>query len=401
MKKNFIAVFVGLGLSVIILLCAEGVFILNKRFAFFSQPQVVERALGEDPELTEFIKTKYQQSHWARQDMENFFSVQQQAPRSTKLDYSLKHGGPHERRNLWLTSSIFRPNLKFRSLVKVENSDRVIYDVTIDTNERSRRVVVFNGTSQDQGVLFFGDSNTFGEGVNSDETYASQFAKLNPQYQVFNFGVGGSAPNVFLEEIENFPQYRYTDLKVPAKNIGVYLIIDDTIERMICRLNCLREYRRWMLKHPYYKLNSQGELEYQGSFAQSRKGVNSVYSFFASSALLDFYRVDYPLAIRQSDMDFMAKVIKVYTDKLKKHMNLERFVVFSYPGSRLDPEMYKAAFAKVGIEFWDFSQVDFGRITDGRSAYPWDYHPTPVGHYLLAELLTYKLKQTNPKGGIR
>lgn len=81
-------------------------------------------------------------------------------------------------------------------------------------------------------------------------------------------------------------------------------------------------------------------------------------------------------------------------------MNLERFVVFSYPGSRLDPEMYKAAFAKVGIEFWDFSQVDFGRITDGRSAYPWDYHPTPVGHYLLAELLTYKLKQTNRKGGI-
>lgn len=396
MKKRFLALLLGVVFSVTLLLGAEGLFVLNEKFGFFNRPSHKDPFYGVDSELSKFVEDKYNQSPWAKTETPHFWEVERRGPRGAKLDSSLKYGSADERQGLHLTKFLIRPYARYRSIMKLENSDRVIYDVTIDMTERSRRAVVPENTSSDQGVLFFGDSNTFGEGVFSHETYVSQFAKLNPQYQVLNFGIGGSAPNVFLEEIERTPQYRYVNLKVPAKNIGIYLIIDDTLERMICRLSCLRENRKWILQRPFYKLNAEGVPVYQGSFADSRKTLNAVYSVFANSALLNFFRIDYPPYWRQGDMDFMAKVLQVYLEKLKKHMNVDRFVVFSFPGSRMDPEMLKTAFAGVGIEFWDFSKVDFTRITQGKDAYPWDYHPTPLGHYLLAELLTHQLHKTNP-----
>jgi hypothetical protein len=71
----------------------------------------------------------------------------------------------------------------------------VLYDVTYEIDEHGRRrTPVDHGELRTSFLVFFGDSNTFGEGLTQTETLPYFAGKLAPQYRPYNYGVSGWGP---------------------------------------------------------------------------------------------------------------------------------------------------------------------------------------------------------------
>jgi hypothetical protein len=90
------------------------------------------------------------------------------------------------------------------SVLKSPNKS-VIYDVKYTINQYGLRQVSTppNGRPSDESkpIFFFGDSFTFGEGVNDQDTLPQQFSVLSGLRAV-NFGVHGYGPHQILRELE-------------------------------------------------------------------------------------------------------------------------------------------------------------------------------------------------------
>lgn len=82
--------------------------------------------------------------------------------------------------------------------------DRVIYDVVYTTGPDHFRVVPAVDEKPSRCVLLFGDSFTFGEGVNDDETSAAQIVKRSEgRVAAKNLGISGWGPHQFLAGLQS------------------------------------------------------------------------------------------------------------------------------------------------------------------------------------------------------
>jgi hypothetical protein len=86
-----------------------------------------------------------------------------------------------------------RSKRSVRSIKKKKSDGTPIYDVSYQLNELGLRDTPHNGDKFP--VFFFGDSFTFGEGVDDDDTLPAQFAKATGR-KVLNFALHGWAPPV-------------------------------------------------------------------------------------------------------------------------------------------------------------------------------------------------------------
>ncbi|MFM7736998.1 MAG: SGNH/GDSL hydrolase family protein [Alphaproteobacteria bacterium] len=78
--------------------------------------------------------------------------------------------------------------------VDVRSAKPGSYDVRVRSNPQGLRGARPAATEPTAGVLrvaIFGDSQTFGEGVGDDETYAALLGRAHPAVEVLNFGVHG------------------------------------------------------------------------------------------------------------------------------------------------------------------------------------------------------------------
>ena len=82
--------------------------------------------------------------------------------------------------------------------------DRVIYDAVYTTGPDHFRVVPAAGEKPGRCALLFGDSFTFGEGVNDDETSAAQIVrKSKGRVAAKNLGISGWGPHQFLAGLQS------------------------------------------------------------------------------------------------------------------------------------------------------------------------------------------------------
>src|SRR5262249_47552580 len=105
---------------------------------------------------------------------------------------------------------------------------------------------------------FFGDSFTFGDGVNDDETLPNVFSILSGM-RVLNFGVGGYGPHHILRLLE-----RDIPKKITSSNacLMVYTAVGEHIRRAAGRAS-------WDQNGPLYEIQN-GHLHYVGSFLQNK-----------------------------------------------------------------------------------------------------------------------------------
>jgi hypothetical protein len=117
-----------------------------------------------------------------------------------------------------------------------------------------------------QTVMFFGDSFTFGEGVNDEETLPNAFSIISGMRAV-NFGLSGWGAQEML---------RLLELDIPKKiessspSLMVYTAIEDHIRRAAGRA-------AWDPNGPLYEIQN-GHAHYVGSFSENNVACHSLES---------------------------------------------------------------------------------------------------------------------------
>ena len=147
-----------------------------------------------------------------------------------------------------------------RRVSSIKRSDKdggLIYNVTYQINALGFRDAIHNGGASP--VFFFGDSFTFGEGVDDDDTLPAQFSRIAGR-TVFNFGVHGYGPHQFLRMLEVDRPEKLGVADKPA--LVVYTLLADHVDRAAGRAS-------WDREGPLYELSPAG-LVYRGSFRSHR-----------------------------------------------------------------------------------------------------------------------------------
>jgi len=151
-----------------------------------------------------------------------------------------------------------RPNTAVKA--RATWGGRLLYDVTYTIDAQGARVTP---GSVDSGPTYIvmGDSYAFSEGVNDDETAASQFAqRLKPPAHVVNFGVPGWGATHQVRALET----GLFDGAVVGKVAAVIVwVTPPHLERVTGDAS-------WLANAPRYDFGPDGKLHYAGTFAEYR-----------------------------------------------------------------------------------------------------------------------------------
>lgn len=131
----------------------------------------------------------------------------------------------------------------FHQLKLATRTRRVIFDVdyTIDKNLNRQVISATSGPT----IAFFGDSFTFGTGLNDKDTLPQQVADFyKSRVRVLNFGFPGYGPQQFLRALE-------TDMYDKLLRRQTRLVVFEAGSWLVERASCQAG---WMLRAPRYKL---------------------------------------------------------------------------------------------------------------------------------------------------
>lgn len=135
---------------------------------------------------------------------------------------------------------------------------RTIYDVTYGIGPDGFRVMPPEPADPGACIALFGDSNTFGIGVQDSETYAWRLAERGKgRLAVYNFGIGGSGPHQMLAGLQS-GRFRKSLRCTPTHVI--YFFIVEHIGRVSGRL------APWDPHGPRYRLGADGKPVRDGNF---------------------------------------------------------------------------------------------------------------------------------------
>ena len=234
--------------------------------------------------------------------------------------------------------------------------DRVVYDVTYRTDERGRRETPAANDTPHQGFLaFFGDSNTFGEGLAQGDTLPSQAAAAAPGYRPYNYGVPGYGPAQLLTLAA---KRRLADEIAEPEGYAVYLLIPAHVARVA---GAMAVSTGWGRHFPYYALGPNNQLRSDGDFVHARALTTLGYYFWSRSSLAAHLGVELPLRYTAHDYSLTAKILAESSRTLARQLPLRRFVVvlgqvFNDPQRRVIDAM-RDALAAEGVATLDYTRL--------------------------------------------
>jgi hypothetical protein len=162
---------------------------------------------------------------------------------------------PHLMKSQDSLGYVARPGT-FRAVKTYGFGTGVVYDVHYSIDKNRMRIAPDSLKQHGPTVMFFGDSYTFGEGVNDDETLPNAFSIVSGM-RVLNFGLNGYGPHQML---------RLLELDIPKKiessfpHLMVYTAITNHIQRAAGRAE-------WDHDGPLYEIEN-GRAQYVGPFSE-------------------------------------------------------------------------------------------------------------------------------------
>ena len=288
-----------------------------------------------------------------------------------------------------------KPGIKTRAWKRVAGEP--VYDVQYSIDALGRRVTPGAAAGpRSTFLLFFGDSVTFGEGVQNAETFPHFVAERAPRVRAYNYGFHGYGPQQLLARLET--QDLRTQVAEPDGSL-VYLFIDAHVNRAI---GSMVVYTGWADTAPYYGPGPDGALVRDGTLTTGRPMTSILYSILGRSQVLKRWHLDVPLAISERHIDLTARILAESARRFRQQFGGGRLVVVisssagdicprpagKQPGSTHAARLGRAL-NRHGVEFLDYSALF--DAADPAYAIPNDCHPTPRAHRRLAEQLVMDL----------
>lgn len=267
------------------------------------------------------------------------------------------------------------------------STGKVVYNVDYTIDDALQRQM--HSAASGPAIVFFGDSVTFGIGINDSDTLPQQFSdRLDHKVRVLNLAVGGYGPPQFLRILQDG---LFQDLIGPDPQLFVFLTSAWHAERTACKSDWTRPSPRFLLR--------DGKLSLAGSCADGQNiGLRDWLHGFAS------YRMFIePLVVKPTDAD-----VELYIRTLVAAVQLakERYgtrVIIPYLAShgylrttRFTDESVIARLREGGAIVIDASLQNEEK-SGAVLAIPGDGHPTPLANKLRAALLADYIER-NPDG---
>lgn len=291
------------------------------------------------------------------------------------------------------------PNVSGKSISRNKRTGEIIYDVTYSTNENGWRKIPSSNANSKKCFLFFGDSFTYGEGLNDDETLPFFFGKEMKDYQIFNFGYHGYGPHQALALILSGEVERVlSDKKCESINALYESLIDH-----IKRANGFSAWEQGNKNTPKFKT-----INNQVVWINANKNLKEKINLIHDLSLTKHGRKSYLLKMldmqtykfRQEYNDLYFAILSTIENELKARLNAS-FTLFLWDTSNLSKDLEKREFEAIlkwlkngQIQYFLMSQVA-DDYKDNRLKYGIhkdDLHPNALANEKIAEFLATKIK---------
>jgi len=279
--------------------------------------------------------------------------------------------------------------------------DELLYQVRYTIGNNGLRISPpSESVNSDQCILFFGDSFTFGEGVEDYEAMPYLVGKLS-KVKTHNFGFHGYGPHQMLSALEHGVVDRIVDCK---PTVAIYQALVEHIARSA-------GLSTWDKHGPKYSL-SNGTLKYDGHFddhsSMDRGDIISRVRVRAQAQIDKsfFYRKYFTnsrYSIHDRDVELFIEIINASRNKFMNSYPGSAFHVILWDASSDSPnhrysKMVQEGLQKKGISLHIISNI-LPNLSERRSAYqisPYDQHPNALAHTYIAQYVAKTILGRSP-----
>ena len=262
--------------------------------------------------------------------------------------------------------------------------------VTYEIDDRGRRRTPSpSRPARSSFVLFFGDSNTFGEGLGQTDTLPYYAGELATDHRPYNYGVPGYGPQHMLELLN---VRRIPDEVAEPEGHAVYFFIPAHVARAI---GSSKVSTGWGRHSPYYRLGPDGGVLTSGDFVHGRPLTTLLYHFWNESNLAAASGVDLPPRYSDEHYRLTARILAESGRRLARQVPLQGFHVilaqaYNAPQREVLDRM-RAALTRERVPVLDYSRLlDASdpryRLSDV------DYHNSAAANRALATQLASDLR---------
>ena len=266
------------------------------------------------------------------------------------------------------------------------HGDELVYDVNYDIDRRGLRV---SPPLQEQptcgGVLFFGGSFTFGEGVEDHQTMPYLTGvKTNGRYTIDNFGFHGYGPHQMLAALEMGIVDEVVDESV---SYVIYQGIPAHVARSAGRV-------KWDRHGPMFILDSNGKPVYSGHFDDELAySIRWLRKQLVKSAL---YRWSIS-QLRESTTEEIALYIAIVAaardDVNRKFPNAEFHVLLWGYQSEKSYDAIISGLRNANIHVHPINKIlpEYKQEPEAYEISPFDKHPNPHAHEQIAKYVSTRI----------
>jgi len=262
--------------------------------------------------------------------------------------------------------------------------EQLLYEViyTIDVNGLRVSPASGNGDNNDC-ILFFGGSCTFGEGVNDNETMPYIVGvKKKEKYKVYNFAFHGYGPHQMLSAIEN----NIVDDVINCKpKYAIYQALVSHVDRSAGLSS-------WDTHGPRYVFSAEGEVTYDGHFDDSLPIKRKVLDQLGKSFIYKKY-IDRKESISRANTELFIGIVDKASRSLKeRHPGLKFHVIlWDIPKKNYELIMSKLKAKKIPVHPIGEILPDYPA---SKSTYqvspPYDAHPNfHANEYIADYIITH------------
>jgi len=271
----------------------------------------------------------------------------------------------------------------------IQKYDRTFIEKTYTIKE-GNRVSVGNDDSKNKFIALFGCSYAFGWGCNDDETFLSRLGVYLPQYNMYNFGVSGSATQHMYWKLKTG---KVRDLIKEEEGLGVYMFWGFHPARidMFSRSD-------YAYVFPFYEYDENSDdLKLLGRIGDMNSYIKHIYIYILKkSNTLNHFKFEFPFYTDKL-IDRFVDQIHVSRNYFIKFFKKGRFIVFIPAPESTFPKMqyFKDELTRRGIEYAQCSKEYFEKVFAldiNDTMYP-DGHLTPLVQDMLAKEFCHFLEE--------